>query len=292
MKLHSCQNCWFNGLQYGALGLAVGYCAMHKKILNFPDGTTCGSHLRKDLTLSRALEVSETHKKKYPIELICRINDGKHHDRDMSDDQKDMERLKKDPVADTVTDYGELGSTIESLAQLKAMPGARAELAMLSLGRGYTNNCVLNDGKWTSGVHLYWWSRRRLSYIPEVQVTDLRSVGATQLSRQIDLTSWSLVMLRLTFIEDIITYARDQGDPLGKTPSLTEQAALSLNTFNLNNLTKWIKSKAIPQLDAQLSKDRYVELANQLHSARMCAEAQQNAALDGNSAGASSPPVS
>ena len=270
MKLNSCQNCWFNGLQYGALGLAFGYCAMHKEILNFPDGTTCGLHLRKDLTLSRVLEVSEIHKNKYP-ELICRINDGKHYDSDISNDQKDIERLKKDPVADTVTDYGELGSTIESLAQLKAMPGARAELAMLSLGRGYTNNCVLNDGKWTSGVHLYWWSRRKLLDIPDVQVTDLRSVGATQLSRQIDLTSWSLVMLRLTFIEDIITYARHQGDPLGEIPSLTEQAALSLNTFNLNNLAKWIKSEAIPKLDAQLSKNRYVELANQLHSARTCA---------------------
>ncbi|OQX82779.1 hypothetical protein B6D60_11580 [candidate division KSB1 bacterium 4484_87] len=225
---------------------------MHKKILNFPDGTACGSHLRKDLTLGRASEVSEIHKKKYPVELICRINDGKHYDRDVSDDQKDMELLKRDPVADTVTDYGELGSTIESLAQLKAMPGVRAELAMLSLGRGYTNNCVLNNGKWTSGVHLYWWSRRRLSHIPEVQVTDLRSVGATQLS----------------------------------------QAALSLNTFNLNNLAKWIKSEAIPQLDAQLSKNRYVELANQLHSERTGAEAQQNAALDGDSAGDSSPPES
>lgn len=146
--------------------------------------------------------------------------------------------------------------------------------------------------EWTSGVHLYWWSRRRLSHIPEVQVTDLRSVGATQLSRQIDLTSWSLVMLRLTFIEDIITYARCEGDPLGKISSLTEQAALSLNTFNLNNLAKWIKSEAIPQLDAQLSKNRYVELANQLHSERTGAEAQQNAALDGDSAGDSSPPES
>jgi len=63
MKLNSCQNCWFNGLQYGAIGLTVGYCARHKKILNFPDGITCGLHLRKDLTLNRASEVSEIQKK-------------------------------------------------------------------------------------------------------------------------------------------------------------------------------------------------------------------------------------
>jgi len=274
MKLHSCQNCWFNGLQYGALGLAVGYCARHKKILNAPDGTTCGLHLRKDLTLIRAIEVSEIHKEKYPIEIVCRINDGLNYDSDISDNQKDMELLKKDSVADTVTDYGELGSTIESLAQLKAMPGARAELAMLSLARGYANNCVLRDGKWTSGVHLYWWSRLRLAYIPKIEVTDLRSIGAIQLSRQIELTLWSLVMLRLTFIEDIITYARQQSDPLGEVPSLTEQAALSLDNFNLRNLSKWIKSKAIPQLDAHLSRSRYVELANVLHSERENGDAQ------------------
>ena len=56
MNLHSCQNCWFNGLQYGALGLPVGYCSRHNKILNVSDRSTCGLHLRKDLTVLRAIE--------------------------------------------------------------------------------------------------------------------------------------------------------------------------------------------------------------------------------------------
>ncbi len=81
-------------------------------------------------------------------------------------------------------------------------------------------------------------------------------------------------MLRLTFIEDIITYARQQSDPLGEVPSLTEQAALSLDNFNLRSLSKWIKSKAIPQLDAHLPRSRYVELSNVLHSERENADAQ------------------
>lgn len=276
MKLHSCQNCWFNGLQYGALGLAVGYCTLHKKILNVPDGTTCGLHLRKDLAASRAKEVSEVHRKHYSIEFVGRIIDGKPYDGDVSDSYKDIEVLKQDSVAYAVTDYGELGSTIESLAQLKAIPGARAELAMLSLGRGYVNNCVSRNGKWTSGLHLYWWSRLRLTYIPEIKVEDLRSVGATQLSRQRDLTAWSLVMLRLTFIEDIISYASQQGDnTFGRVPSLTEQAAQALNTFNLGMLAKWLKSEAIPQLDKHLPNSRYTELAKKLHSERESAEEQQ-----------------
>jgi len=277
MNLHSCQNCWFNGLQYGALGLPVGYCSRHKKILNLADGTTCGLHLRKDLTVHRAKEVSKIHIKHYSTDLIGRVSNGLSYENDVSGSEKDVGKLRNDSIGDVVADYGELGSTIESLAQLKAMPGARAELAMLSLGRGYIQNCASRNGKWTSGLHLYWWSRKRLAEIPEIGVDNLRSVGATQLSRQSDLTAWSLIMLRLTFIDDITTYANQQNDPLGKVQSLTEQAALTLDTFNLRSLSKWLKTEAAPQLDSRLSVTRYAELANELHTERENAEAQQGA---------------
>lgn len=268
MKLQSCQNCWFNGLQYGALGLAVGYCSRHKKILNVADGTTCGLHLRKDLSVNRAREVSVVHQKHYVNDCVSRIVDTACYESDISDRDNDKGHLRKDSVAGAVVDYGELGSTIESLAQLKAIPGARAELAMLSLGRAYVANCISRNGKWTSGLHMYWWSKSRLTDIPEIKVEDLRSVGATNLSRQSDLTSWSLVMLRLTFIEDITTYAGQQNDPLGRVRSLTEQAALALDTFNLRTLKKWLKTEAIPQLDEKLSPARYAELATTLHKER------------------------
>lgn len=274
MKLHSCNNCWFNGLQYGALGLTVGYCSRHKKILNAADWTTCGLHLRKDLSANRAKEISDVHQKYFANECVTRIVDAKCYESDVSDSHKDINLLRKDSVADAAIDYGDLGSTIESLAQLKAMSGARAELAMLSLGRAYVSNCISRNGTWTSGLHMYWWSRSRLAEIPEIKVEDLRSVGATNLSRQSDLTAWSLVMLRITFIEDITTYAGQQNDPLGKVDSLTEQAALSMDTFNLRNLKKWLNNEAAPQLDARLSQERYVELATKLHKDREDREIQ------------------
>ena len=280
MKLHSCQNCWFNGLQYGALGLAVGYCSRHKKILNIADGTTCGLHLRKDLTVGRAMEISEVHKKYYRGDCVTRIVDATCHEQDVSDSDKDKKHLRKDSIADAVMDYGELGTTIESLAQLKAISGARAELAMLSLGRAYVSNCISRNGKWTSGLHMYWWIRCRLIDIPEIKIEDLRSVGATNLSRQSDLTSWSLVMLRLTFIEDIIIYAGQQNDAFGKVRSLTEQVALAIDTFNLRTLKKWLKTEAAPQLDARLSHDRYAELAKGLHMERESCEAPKIASED------------
>lgn len=113
-----------------------------------------------------------------------------------------------------------------------------------------------------------------MTEMPEIRVEDLRSVGATQLSRQTLLISWSLVMFRLSFIEDITSYAAQQGDRLGKVESLTEQAAIALDTFNFRNLSKWLKSVAAPQLDSFLSRSRYAELANEFHAARSRTEAQ------------------
>uniref|UniRef100_UPI0040561CF6 hypothetical protein n=1 Tax=Candidatus Electrothrix sp. TaxID=2170559 RepID=UPI0040561CF6 len=245
--------------------------------MNASDDTTCGLHLRKDLTVSRAIEVSVIHKTHYTPEYIARLHDGRCYTPDVSNNEKDKEHLRKDVIADIVVDYGELGSTIESLAQLKAIPGARAELAMLSLGRGYIANCMSCGGKWTSAVHLYWWSRRRITEIPEIKVEDLRSAGATQLARQADLTSWSLMMLRLTFIDDIATYANQQDDALGTVSNLPEQAALALDSFNLRTLSKWLKKEAAPQLDARLSHLRYTELAKQLHATPVTAAVPANA---------------
>jgi hypothetical protein len=225
--------------------------------------------------LERSEEVSKIHQNVFSSELIVRTVDHEQHENDFSDSDKDIELLRKDEVADVAADFGALGTTIESLSQLKAMPGARAELAMLSLSRGYVSNCISRNGKWTSGLHLYWWSKKRLDSTPDVGVEDLRSVGAIQLARQSTLTAWSLMMLRLTFIEDITVYAGQQHDSLGTIESLTDQAASALETFNLTNLAKWIKREAIPQLDSRLSYERYKALANDLHVKRAEFEAQQ-----------------
>ena len=275
MNLHSCQNCWFNGLQYGALGLPVGYCSRHNKLLNISDGITCGLQVRKDLSIDRAQEVADVHRNRYSPGLIVRIIDNLEHDGDTSTNVKDIESLRSDAVGEAVSDYGFLGSKIESLAQLKAMNSVRAQLAMVSLGRGYVNNCVSRSRKWTSGLHLYWWTKNRLGDIPEIKVEDIRALGGIQLARQTTLTAWSIVMLRLSFVDDITTYANAQNDPLGKATGLTDEAAGSLDTFNLRNLSRWIKSNAIPRLDSYLSESRYAQLANELHAERENAEARQ-----------------
>jgi len=263
--LQSCQNCWFNGLQYGALGLSVGYCSRHQKILNASEGTTCGLHMRKDLSLARAKQVASVHAAKYSASVIVHIHRDKEAEREVSSDEKDLNSLRRDAVGELVADYGMLDSKIESLAQLKTLAGARAEVAMLSLARGYVSNCMSRDRNWTSGLHLYWWTKKRLPEIPDISVEDLRTTSGIQLSRQLDLTAWSVIMLRLTLIDDVIGYAAIQNDALGEVTGLLQKASEAVQTFNLHKLSKWLRVEAQPALDRRLSYERYVELSRRLH---------------------------
>jgi hypothetical protein len=265
MILQSCQNCWFNGLQYGLLGLPVGYCTRHKTILNSSDETTCGLHLRKDLGLGRATQVGDLHRERYPTWQIVSLLTARAAKEETSSREPDLDQLRRDVVGDAVFEYGMLRSKIASLARLRYTVGARPELAMLSLGRGYVANCVSRSGRWTSGLHLYWWTRERLAQEPSIAASDIRRLGGIQLSRQVTLTSWSLIMLRLTFVEDVATHAAAQQDPFGSAQGLLNQAAEEVQDFNIRTLLRWIHAKALPLLDKRLPYKRYAALAAELH---------------------------
>jgi hypothetical protein len=266
MITQSCQNCWFNGLQYGALGLAVGYCALHKVILNYSEGTTCSHQRRKDLSLDRVGQVSEHHRDFFSSDQIVNLHRPELTSTEISNKEADFARLRKDTVGELVSDYSQFDSKIEFLAQLRRARGVRAELAMLSLSRVYVNNCFTNDGKWTSGIHLYWWTKSRLAEEPDIGVDDIRFTDGLNLSRQLELVSWSLIMLRLTFIADIALYASENGDPLAEAMGLLDEAANENHSFNISKLTRWMRREAVPFLDKLFSKDRYLELANTLRT--------------------------
>jgi len=265
MTTQSCQNCWYNGLQYDLLGLSVGYCVHHKKILNISTATTCHHHKRKDLSLQRVQQVSEVHKQHFDKEGILRLRDGMPVNGEVSVRHEDVSLLRHDEVAELVFDYGTLGSKIESLAQLKRMPGVRAELAMLSLARSYVYTCVARQGTWTSGLHLYWWTKSRLHHEPEISIGDILHTHGLQLERQVTLASWSVIMLRLCFIDDMVAYAQKDDEQLGTVTGLLDRAAEAVTTFNIKRLLQWIKRKAVPELDRQLDWERYTQLSNQLH---------------------------
>ncbi|NOY92642.1 MAG: hypothetical protein GXP55_15750 [Deltaproteobacteria bacterium] len=271
--LLSCSNCWYNGLQYGPIGGSVGYCTEHRVILRAADATTCGRQRRKDLLFASAQRESNSHRATFPEDRIVYVRvarDGECIPANGTSLSKELEELESDPVGRSVVDFNRLDTKIGALAQLRNLLGARAELAMLSLGRSYVFRCSQRQGAWTSGLHLVWWLRQdRLEREPDLQINDLRwSQGEPTLRRHRELASWSLVMLRLAFLSDVATHARDPlGNalhPFAKLADLAEEAAVATQTTNLAKLMRWVRRDACKRLDAVLPASEYDRLAGEL----------------------------
>ena len=259
--LLSCSNCWYNALQAGSLGTSFGYCAEYRVILRRPDETTCKRQLRKDLLLDSALREHQTHNEKFgPEDGLKLVQDGESAANEIYQ-TKEIGLINGDRVANLVTEYGEYGSKIESLAQLRSTEGSRAELALLSLARGYTNRCMSRDGNWKSGIHLLWWTRQKLQKepIPHLDLDDFRYQLPIPIKRQIELGQWFILMLRLVFISDIAKHATESGDDIHSLADFAEDAALSSDVVDVGKLASWVKKVGIKRFDKVLPYNRYTE---------------------------------
>lgn len=264
----SCSNCWHNPLQYDSVGLTVGFCTLHKRVLFDADQLTCGHQKRKDLPLASAMEARKHHEKQFSPDEIVFIVSKKKANGSASAAQTDVDELNKDEVGQVVSEWS-AGAKIESLSQLKAMKGARADLAWTSLSRAYVSWCQKQKrGHWTSGIHLLRWALQRLDEEPAVQVADLRTSAHVSLARQVELAQWSLVMLRLCFISDMGAYVKPFADPVGKLDGFVETAAEESGELALKPLVKWLKNGGRSRAQKALPFKRYRELATQLHKRR------------------------
>ena len=265
--LSSCANCWFNGLQYGSIGLSVGYCTEYRVVLRRSEETTCAKHMRKDLLYKSSVVFSFKHKQHYSLETgVQRLTDTVPV-VDNGFVSRDTDFLRTDSVGDVVADYGEYGTKIESLSQLRALSTLRSELAMLSLARAYTARCVKRDGSWTSGIHILWWTRRKLAdaKAPEVHINDLRYSSAGSLESQMELVQWSLLMFRLVFISDIGVHAAEKKEvDVGRLEGIAELAAEETEKPSLRKLAAWIKKRGLPLFDEALSEATYRRIVNSL----------------------------
>jgi hypothetical protein len=266
LDLLSCANCWFNGLQMHTVGLSVGYCTEHRILLRKSDETTCRRHLRKDLMHGSALEQREKHRKTYRRDDGAqRLADAEHVDNGEYV-ERDSSHLKSDSVGAIVAEYGELGTKIESLSQLRVLPGYRAELAMLSLARAYTNRCCELGGRWTSGIHLLWWTRMKLAAdpVPSLGAGDFRYQSSASLARQQELAQWRLMTLRLVFISDVGSLALAEGHRVSQVSNLADRAAEDTELPSVQKLKTWIKRYGIPLLDDAFPESSYRQLAIEL----------------------------
>lgn len=260
----SCANCWFNPLQYGALGLSSGYCTQHRLLLTRAEETTCKRQMRKDLGYSSAMSESQAHSTTFP-DRVVHLRSKKSGENFASGSKSDLALLRSDKVGEAVVDYGALGAKIESLAILRTIEGARAELAMLSLSRAYAHTCFQRSNSWDRGIHLYWWTANRLSTVPEVGVADLIRTSFLPLARQVELAQWSIVMLRLTFLSDVGHHARWSRDRVSKLASMLDEAALASETVSLKKLLRWTATTGSRQVESVLPESRYSSLARRLH---------------------------
>ena len=266
MILLSCTNCAYNALQHDTVGTTVGYCTEHRRVLNTPGELTCGRQFRKDLPLASATRQQELHEVRFTPSTISSLMtrrpvNGAH----TSSKNADLAPLAADPVGAAVTQYGRLDTKMESLAQLAVLPGARSHIALASLGRTYVRRCMARNGKWTSGLHIFWWVRKRIEEEPDVRVEDLRVTSAVPLGRQVDLARWSIVMLKLTFLADVGEHARDTSDRVRVTRDLLERAAEATGELSFRQLMRWVRGEGRRILDAALPEDEYERRSRELH---------------------------
>lgn len=264
----SCSNCSYNALQYGSLGLSVGHCAEHGVVLRRADETTCARHLRKDLGRESREQAHLAHGRSYPLDVVQSVHTAAPVATELEFVDPDTQTLESDVVGSAVADYGALGSKIATLAQLKTIPGVRAELALLSLGRAYVRRCVMRQGPWTSGLHLLWWSRQRLADAPDVRISDIRRQTAARLERQAELAAWSVVILRLRLIADVAASApKEEG--IFPLVDLIEAAAEASETPDLPTLLQWLKGEGARRVEGAFPVERYKWWRTELHKSEV-----------------------
>lgn len=262
MLLLSCANCCFNGLQADSFGAKVGYCVEHSAVLHSAESLTCGRLFRRDLLLPDVETENKIHRRVFSRDEIVHLR-ARNDARVSGHVDDDVSVLIKDASGKEVTDFGRLGTKIESLSRLSIIPGARAELARLSLSRTYVHRCVQRGGAWTAGIHQLSWTIDRLLEPPDIGLDDLREDMPVPQTRQRELAQWSMVMLRLTFLSDV-GYLAPGSDEVAMLRDLPEAAASEVNDVNFEALMKWVVKKGWEAAREAFPHSRYEELSKRL----------------------------
>jgi hypothetical protein len=259
----SCVNCCHNPLQLGQLGTAFGYCTRHRAVLNHPQLTTCGQLLRKDLLAESATRQQAIHRQSYVDEFVVMVSKPGTHAAAPELVEKANGQLPADPVIEEAQNYGGVDSKIASMAALHRIPGARAEVARLSLSRAYFRNCRNRGGAWTAGVHLLHWTLARLDDDPSIDATDLRGPIAFSLGHTIAVARWTVIAFRLAFVSDVARAAKAESDRAGALATLAGKAMNAAPGTDPDRLLTWLREKR-PTWSAALTPHRYAALREKL----------------------------
>lgn len=260
----SCVNCCHNPLQLGPVGTSFGYCTRHAVVLTHPQLTTCGQLLRKDLLFTSAKREQLRHAKDYPEARVVLAAAPEVDARKKGFVETPNGQLPPDAVLEEVQSYGALDSKIATMAALHRISGSRAEVAMLSLSRGYFRNCVERGGRWTAGIHVAFWTLRRLDEDPPIKATDLRGPIGLSLGQTIAIARWTIIALRLALLADVGSRARQENDRMGVMADLAANAVGAVRATDPDRLLAWLSRKR-PSWTAALTPKRYALVWKELH---------------------------
>lgn len=261
-ELASCENCCFNPLQNGSVGLSYGYCVEHRVILRDASSTTCSRHFRKDLPFRTAESFSRRHQEFCPTKDQILDLSSRTPTNDPIKISTELKFLKSDSVGELVSDYGFNDTKIATLSTLRSESvSPRAEFGCLNLSRTYVHRCTLRGGSWTSGLNILWWIKKRLSSLPTYALTDFRYSTTKSLERQQELATWSLLMSRLLVISDIATHS---GGALDSLITLPQEAALASENLTIRKLNKWIKDEGLKKINSAMPENHYRDLMREI----------------------------
>lgn len=161
--------------------------------------------------------------------------------------------------------YGLLDSKMASMAALHRISGVRAEIAMISLGRAYFQNCIAHQGRWTSGVHLFQWTLVRLSEEPVLAASDLLGPLTLPLARIIELAKWQIIAFRLVLVSDVARRAALEGEAtVGKIADLVRAAVEKTQPGSTESLLNWLRKNS-RHINEAFPAQRYEVLRRELH---------------------------
>ncbi len=270
MEPLSCANCCHNPLRAGVVGLDYGFCTRHRVVLRMQTESTCGQLLRKDLLADSAKVFGASHAKAYPAARVVDLYEPRNAARSASLVGPPAEGPPGDEVVEETVAYAsyERDSKIASLAALRRIGGIRGDVAMASLGRSYVQNCWQRHRRWTSGLHLLWWTLERLGRAPsEPQASDLRDVDGLPLPRAVSIAKWTTVALGVYLVSDIGAFASAAGDEVGRLAELADKALGAVEPGDGDGLARWLATAGKRYFSA-LPPERYFELSAALHKSK------------------------
>ncbi|MFT3775149.1 MAG: hypothetical protein QM820_58120 [Minicystis sp.] len=100
---------------------------------------------------------------------------------------------------------------------------------------------------------------------PAIDIRDIRVETALPIARQIELAQWSILMLRLTVLSDLGSYASEEGHGVRALADLAECAALETRELSFRRLFRWIKATGRERVGKALPEDEYERLSSDLH---------------------------